>query len=205
MLIKIDMNITRSYAMSNRAASSAATRQRVLHAVVELAAEKLTADIVLTDVAGRAEVSVQTVLRHFGSKDGLFDAAVEYARSEVEAERVAPVGDIDGALRVIVSHYESRGDWVIALLGQESPDGRIRSITQPGRELHRRWVETVFGTQLAGRAESAREPLIDLLVVATDVYTWKLLRRDRGLDRQETEQRMRRLVEAILATHEDRS
>jgi hypothetical protein len=36
------------------------------------------------------------------------------------------------------------------------------------------------------------------LVVATDVYTWKLLRRDRRLGRQRTEERIRRLVDAVL-------
>jgi hypothetical protein len=39
----------------------------------------------------------------------------------------------------------------------------------------------------------------DLLVVATDVYTWALLRRDRGLSRDHTEARMLRLVEAVLS------
>jgi hypothetical protein len=35
---------------------------------------------------------------------------------------------------------------------------------------------------------------VDLLVVATDVYAWKLLRRDRGLSRNQTTERVRRLV-----------
>jgi len=44
-----------------------------------------------------------------------------------------------------------------------------------------------------------REELTDLLVVATDVYTWKLLRRDRGLDRPTAEARVRHLIVAVLA------
>jgi len=43
------------------------------------------------------------------------------------------------------------------------------------------------------------EALADLLVVGTDLYTWVLLRRDRGLTRAQTEQRMIMLVEAVLA------
>jgi hypothetical protein len=42
------------------------------------------------------------------------------------------------------------------------------------------------------------------LTVATDVYAWKILRRDRELDREKTEQRMEALVRAILATGEGR-
>ena len=42
------------------------------------------------------------------------------------------------------------------------------------------------------------DELIDLLVVATDVYTWKLLRRDRELSRADAERRVLRLINAIL-------
>ena len=41
--------------------------------------------------------------------------------------------------------------------------------------------------------------LVDLLVVATDVYTWKLLRRDRRLSVARTRERMEALVRAVLA------
>jgi AcrR family transcriptional regulator len=194
------MNSERAYSMTNRSIAVARTQGRILQATLELATEKLTVEIVLADVAERAGVTVQTILRHFGSRDGLFDAAVEFAGAEVVAERAAPVGDVAGAVRVIVDHYEARGDWVIALLGQEASDERIRGITGPGKQLHRDWVETVFEPQLSDRAETGRPVIADLLVVATDVYTWKLLRRDRGLSRDQTEHRMRHLVDAILAS-----
>ena len=190
----------RAYSMANRSLAVAETQERILRAAMELATEKLTVEIVLADVAGRAGVTVQTILRHFGSRDGLFDAAVPFASAEVVAERAAPVGDVAEAMRVIVDHYEARGDWVIVLLGQEASDERIRGITVPGKQLHRDWVETVFRPQLSAWAETGRAAIADLLNVATDVYTWKLLRRDRGLSRDQTEQRMRHLVDAILAS-----
>ena len=40
--------------------------------------------------------------------------------------------------------------------------------------------------------------LVPELVVATDVYTWKLLRRDQGLSRDETLAAMLRIVQALL-------
>jgi len=40
---------------------------------------------------------------------------------------------------------------------------------------------------------------VDLLGVATDVYTWKQLRRDRGHDRHTTEQRIHALVAALTS------
>jgi AcrR family transcriptional regulator len=195
----VNMNSERNYSMTNRSISVAKTRARILRAVLELATEKLTVEIVLADVARRSGVTVQTILRHFGNRDGLFDAAVEFGSAEVVAERATPVGDDPEAVRVIIDHYETRGDWVIALLGQEGSDERIRGITMPGKQLHRDWVETVFGPQLAKQA-NPEHSVTDLLVVATDVYTWKLLRRDRGLSRELTEQRMQQLVDAILAS-----
>ena len=190
----------RSYSMTNRSAAAARTQASILRATVELATEKLTVEIVLAEIASRAGVTVQTILRHFGSKDHLFDAAVTFASAEVVTERAAPVGDVAEAVRVIVDHYEARGDWVVALLGQEASNERIRSITGPGKQLHRTWVDAVFAPQLLDRSEAERPAIADLLSVATDVYTWKLLRRDRGLGREQTERRMRQLVDAILAS-----
>ena len=199
------MNSERSYSMATRSVAVEETKNRILGATLALATEKLTVEIVLADVAARSGVTVQTILRHFGSRDALFDAAVTYGGREVVEEREAPIGDVAEAIRVIMDHYELRGDWVIALLGQEASDARIRGITEPGKQLHRDWVERVFAPQLAAHPVSGRPAVADLLAVATDAYTWKLLRRDRGLSRTDTEQRMRYLVDAILASPRERN
>ena len=68
-----------------------------------------------------------------------------------------------------------------------------------GRAGHQAWVERVFANTLAGLRGEARSRRIAELVVVTDVYTWKLLRRDKGLDRDQTVDAMRELV---LALHE---
>ncbi len=195
----------RPYSMTNRAIAAAHTHDRILRAVLELATEKLTVEIVLADVAARAAVTVQTILRRFGSRDKLFDEVMAFANTEVVAERTAPVGDVPAALRVIVDHYETRGDWVLALLGQEASNERIRTITVPGKALHRRWVQTVFEPQLSRLDAEKHAMTIDLLVIATDVYAWKLLRRDAGLPRERTERSMRCLVDAILASTSEKN
>ena len=65
--------------MTSRARAVEETRRRILDASVDLHGERLVADISLDDIAERAGVSVQTVLRHFGSRAGLVEAAVEHA------------------------------------------------------------------------------------------------------------------------------
>jgi AcrR family transcriptional regulator len=188
----------RPYIMQARATAMQETRQQILRASAALLWEKLSPEIRLADVAARAGVSVPTILRHFGTREHLLAAAEDALREEIRAERQAPVGDIAAAVGAIFDHYEARGDQVLWMLAQEYGNAQIRAINDGGRHMHRQWVEMVFGPQLDAHGASERTALVDLLVVATDVYTWKLLRRDRALARAEAEARVRRLIAAIL-------
>jgi AcrR family transcriptional regulator len=195
----------RTYRMTARAQAVQETRERVLDSVLSLHERRLSSDISLADIAAEAGVSVQTVLRHFGTREGLVDAALERATADVEAERRSEPGDVAGAVRAVVDHYERRGDGVLLLLAQEASEAFAANVTSNGRALHRRWVTECFGPLLPRGA--AGEEFVDLLVVATDVYTWKLLRRDRGLSLARTRARMETLTRAVLAGtgHRDRS
>src|SRR5436305_623058 len=109
----------RPYRMVARAASTAATGERILDAAVELFWEAPSDDLLLDEVARRAGVTVQTVIRRFGGKDGLFAAAAEREADRVRAQRdEAPADDLAGAVRVLVDHYEALGDQVIRLLAE---------------------------------------------------------------------------------------
>src|SRR5215813_10464007 len=119
----------RPYRMLARAEAAAATAERILDAAIELFWERPTDQISLDEVARRASVTVQTVIRRFGGRDGLFAAA-----SEREAERVrrqrdeAPVGDVAAAVKVLVEHYETMGDRVLRLLAEEDRVPGLRAI-----------------------------------------------------------------------------
>jgi AcrR family transcriptional regulator len=192
------MKTQRPYLQRARAEASEATHRRIMDALAELVGERSTMTIQLADVAERAGVSVQTILRRFGSRDGLFDQTLASQRTAVESEREAPAGEPRQALRILMDHYEQRGDGVVALLAQESTDERVRHIVTVGRGVHRRWVESVFAPWLHGAAEAERNERVRLLIVATDVYVWKLLRRDLTLPRPEAEAHMLRLVHGLL-------
>jgi AcrR family transcriptional regulator len=198
------MKTTRTYTMTTRAKSAEETRRRILQAAFTLQSQRLASEIGLEAVADEAGVSVQTVLRHFGNRAGLFDATVVFANEQVTEERRTPVGDVPAAIRVLVDHYELRGDMALIMLAQESTLEHLRRMAEAGKAMHRGWVAEVFAPQLSAAPASSREALHDLLVVATDVYTWKLLRRDRGLSRTQTEQRVHTLVTAVLTSATDR-
>jgi AcrR family transcriptional regulator len=179
--------------MGARARSVEETRNRVLEAFFELASVRMFPEISLDDVASEAGVSVQTVLRHFGNRDSLIDQTMAYGAERVGAEMEAPVGDVAAAARAIVDHHERRGRTALLMLAQETSHPQIAKITGLGRDLHRRWVQRVFEPFIGND-----EDLANLLVVATDVYTWKLLRLDMKLTRGRAERHLARLLQSIL-------
>jgi AcrR family transcriptional regulator len=191
------MNATRAYTMVRRAESAEETRQRVLAAAVEEVWGRRVSEVRLEDVAAGAGVTTQTVLRIFGSRSRLMDAALEAMRDRILEQRgSADPGDIAGTITALFDHYEDMGDFVIRNLAEEQARPGSADWLERGRRAHRASMERQFAPGLTGRPD--REAVVDCLVVACDVYTWKLLRRDTGKSRAEAEACVGRLVTAIL-------
>ncbi|HET7272675.1 MAG TPA: TetR/AcrR family transcriptional regulator [Rubrobacter sp.] len=188
----------RVYRMGVRAEAAEETRRRILDAVIGLHMERYYDQISLDDVAKRAGVTVQTVLRRFGNKDRLIDASTEVARERVIGQRSeAPVGDVAGAVENIVDHYEAWGESALRLLAQEDRVPAFRKATDAGRAVHYEWVGRTFAPLLAERSGEARERLLAELVAVCDVYVWKVLRFDLGLGREQTELALREMIFAL--------
>jgi AcrR family transcriptional regulator len=185
----------RRYESTVRADAAQATRDRIVRAAVDLAYERGDLEMTLAQIAERAGTTVRTVMRQFGSRDAVIEEGSARAGAEVAAERHDPGGDRDRSIQLLVDHYEKRGRFVLKLLASELPSAQ--RATTAGRALHRAWVEEVFAADLPTESEACEE-LVDLLVVATDVYAWKLLRLDRGLDPATTTDRIRELTRRVL-------
>ena len=183
------MKTRKAYSIGLRAAAADATRERILTAAADAFLERWYDDVTLAEVARRAGVSGQTVINHFGGKEQLATAAHQWLSEQITTRRYMPEpGDTPAAVEAVVDDYETTGDAVVRLLALEERVPSLRPLLARGREGHRRWVEEMF-----------RAPeLMAELVVATDVYTWKLLRRDQGLSRDETVAAMLRIVQALL-------
>jgi AcrR family transcriptional regulator len=184
--------------MQARAESAAATRARILEAAAAAMRRQFRPNIRLDAVAAEAGVSVQTVLRIFGSRRRLLDEVAEVAVGDVMAEfaGVRP-GDVTGIVRGYVNHYEKVGDLIVRNIHDEE-DPEIHAFVERGRSGHRAGCEERFAPFLGGLAPAARRQAVDALVVALDVYTWKLLRRDIGRSRRDTEATIHSLVNAVL-------
>lgn len=188
----------RSYSMSNRADAAERTSREILEATAELYWAHPIEDVTLAMIAERAGVTVQTVIRKFGGRDEVFTAAAQFARVEVEDQRnTAPVGDVEAIVAVLVDHYELYGDNVMKLLSEESRLAAIAEVVERGRDLHRDWCARVFAPQLKGVRGARRSRLIAQLIAICDVYTWKLLRRDSGLSRDEAETAVIEMIAAL--------
>jgi AcrR family transcriptional regulator len=185
--------------MVARAESAAATRERIIDAAVDAFWEQPGERVSLDEVARRAGVAVQTVIRRFGGRDALFVAAAEREAERVRRRRdLAPVGDRRGAVRVLLEHYEAMGDRVLRLLAEEERVPALRAAVETGRVYHREWCARVFADALEGRVGVERSRRLAQLVAICDVYTWKLLRRDAGLSRRQTELALIELLEPIM-------
>jgi AcrR family transcriptional regulator len=195
----------RAYVMTARSAKADATRQRICESVMTLYRERSMDSFTLDDVAARAGTTVQTVLRAFKSKDNLVIEALDRFTkrdSPFVADRPGgfaptPPGDVAAAVAAIVDVYETVGDLAMRNLSNLERNPALKAVTDLGRHNHLTWVKSVFAPQLKARGGAERTRLFNCLVVATDLYTWKILRRDQGLSRSATEAVVRQIITAV--------
>jgi hypothetical protein len=75
----------------------------------------------------------------------------------------------------------------------------LRRLLDLGRERHRVITVATYAPWLDRLPAAGRTKTLDALIAATDVYIWKLLRRDMKHSRAEVAQILRVLVEAVLS------
>jgi len=202
--IYIGVNVTnmkhpRPYRMNARADAVRENRSRILAAACEAVLKSDHDAIPLAAIGEAAGVSVQTIIRHFGSKDGLFREAYErmFERVVKSMEDVA-VGDVKGAIEALHARYEWMGESNIRFLAQEATPGMIADGTKAARKFHRDWVEKIFEPFLPPKGDPERRRRLFQLLIVCDVYTWKLIRRDHGGSRAATTEAILDLACAVV-------
>jgi AcrR family transcriptional regulator len=191
------MKANRTYQMGARAEAVEATRERIARAAAELFLEQTFEDVTLAAIAKAAGVSHQTVLNHYGSKAGVVRGVVEVLGDETMSARSAEPGDVPGAVHALVGEYERMGDANFRWAASADRHDELASVLDIARAGHQAWLEAMFGEALP-TARVARRRAVHALHAATDVYTWKLFRRDLRLSRAETEKLMTDLVVGVI-------
>ena len=185
--------------MGARAIAVERTSTRIMEAAVVLFRSRPFAEVTLQAIADAAGVTLQTVLRRFGSKENLFRSAADAHSDGIrKAREVTTPGDVPEIVRTLVASYEQMGDLNWRGVSQEDQFPLIKQLFDMARENHRRWVEVNFADILAPARGAERERRTLLLFAATDFYIWKLYRWDLGRSREWTTGRMSDLVTALI-------
>lgn len=188
----------RPYRMGARAEATAATGEKILDAADAVFDQGSIDEFTLNAVAAGAGVTVQTILRRFGTRNGLLIATLGRTALRMGRDRETPAGDPPAAIDNLVDHYDQYGDRILRLLAAEEGNRALQMMVDSGRGYHRRWCEKVFSPALVGLRGASRNRRVAQLVAVTDIYTWKILRRDRGLSGQQTKLAMSELIEPLL-------
>ncbi len=189
----------RAYTMSARAQAARETEQRVLDVALRLFSEQLYDNVSLEQIAEQADVTVQTIIRRFGSKEQLFDRAIPPKMEQVYQERMdETVGDSEAALESLLKHYERWGHFILHLQFQKERVASIEAAIAAGRDAHKEWLKRSFAPQLEQLpAEAYRVQFAQLLVI-TDIFTWCTLRCEQGLSNEEIKEALRNLFQAVF-------
>jgi AcrR family transcriptional regulator len=189
----------RAYTLGARAEAAEATGRRISDAFLARLMRHWYDEITLDRVAEDAGVTVQTVVRRFGGKAGLLASAVRTLGTQIDERRAAAPGDVGRNVANLTADYEATGDAVLRLLALEPRHPSLREFLDFGRAEHRLWVAAAFEDSLGALDGAARDRALDALVVVTDVYAWKLLRRDMGRGAAATTAALKALVAAVIA------
>jgi len=187
----------RNYRQAARAEAAEINGRRIVEVFQQALREQWLEDITLDQVARDAGVSVQTVIRRYGGKQGLLEAVAHAVEREARRARV-PQGDLVAAVANLCADYEQGGEMLLRLLFQEPRYPVLSTLLNYGRAQHRDWVAEVAEPWLVRIDTVNRQRALDALVAAMDVYVWRLVRHDIGRSVAETGAVILRLAQGAL-------
>ena len=164
----------RPYRQRRRAEAAEANTERILQAAHQLFEERPWDQITFATIAERAGVGTQTIIRRFGTKDGLARAVNEWAAPQIRAARDVPVGAPPAEVAAALAATTSAG---ARARPHAAPAGRVARAGRGGRRRPRR-------APRVGRARvppSAPPDTFCRLIGVCGIELWLVLRRDAGL------------------------
>lgn len=194
-------NPPRAYRMTARAEAAARTGERIIDAMLGRYADLAYDRIRLEDVAADAGVTVQTVVRRFGSKHGLLAATVERELTQLAADRAAAMGvSPQVTVHSLVRHYEKHGALILKLYAEAGQVEGLPELAARGRAYHVAWCREAFSGFL-GRLEddTTRERRLAQAIALCDATTWRILRVDGDLSPDQTVQALLEMLLPLLA------
>jgi AcrR family transcriptional regulator len=191
--------------MARRAQLTAATRERVLRAALDLIVDVGPDATTLQAVAERADVAPSTIYYHFSSRDHLLAAAYDMLRLEWEEQKhwetpeTSPPAQLRSLIHSCFSDYAQRAPLLRVILrirGSEDLDAAI------GRVRARRRAVIVDMLTEACRNGALCPPLERAIAITyglTSFAAWQTLVEEQGLTPAQAENEVAEfLVEALF-------
>lgn len=190
----------RAYRMTARAEATERTGERIIDVMLRRYAVTAYDRIRLEDIATDADVTVQTVIRRFGSKHGLLAATVERELARLSAERAAAMGEEpQDTLRSLVRYYEHHGQLILKLYAEAHQAPGVPELAARGRRYHVSWCREAFAPALAAIEDRAtRKRRLAQVVAVCDATTWRILRFDGRLTAKQTGEALEEMLLPLL-------
>ena len=147
---------------STREGHAALTRTRVLDSLSSLLAERGIVQFTVAEVAARSGVSVATIYRHFGNREGLLRAATSRGMRDAAGTNrtMSPEIALPGFMRELYAHF-------VEIDGMLRVPGLVGR-TRPSRVAERvRQCEQVVGERIENLDDEMRSQLVGLLLLMT--------------------------------------
>jgi AcrR family transcriptional regulator len=191
--------LARPYRQTARAEATQGLRERIVRAFLVALKSQWLDDITLDDVAVAARTTRQTVIRMYGGKEGLLKAAVEIWPAEIEAQvRPPEATTVEALASAMIGMLEELGDMYFRVLCLAPRHPELEHFTALGRARHRQWFTEALTPNLRDRSAVEIETVINECLIATDTYTWSLLRRTFGKGADETQTIMADMMRKAL-------
>jgi AcrR family transcriptional regulator len=188
----------RTYSKLARAEAEERTRAALIAAADEAFLSGPWERASLESIAHSAGVTKQTLLRHFGSKDGLLEQTLRLAMGAVGKQRLsAPTDDIPAAVDNLLDHYEERGGRAMRSTNLDV-GGPLAELAQIARQFHYDWIDHAFGHWLGPAPAPERARLRGALIAICDVQSWWILAHDLGLSRPEVRETLILCIRRLL-------
>ncbi|MEQ6333659.1 TetR/AcrR family transcriptional regulator [Sphingobium sp. MK2] len=187
----------RTYNSELRAQAVQRSRERAIQAFIALSGEMTLEEITLDRVAQATGVTVRTLLRHFEGKEHLVREAHDTILRSIDQRLIEDTPGSQSFVGRIVQYMEQIGDYLVRFENEASNYPSLLPDLERGREMRRAALRTMLDAHIQCDPDVRERTLLALYVVI-DVYAWRIVRRDAGLDTEETEFLLKEMVNAVL-------
>ncbi|NTW44838.1 MAG: TetR/AcrR family transcriptional regulator [Anaerolineaceae bacterium] len=178
------------------------TNQRILAAVKALTLDFWLDEITLFQIAEKANVSIQTLFRHFGSREQLIQHAVNLISADILSQHAIPDEvSVQSIVSNLNEYYDLNGLFIIRLRSQAARLAEFEDFQVGWQNSHHQWIQNSFAIYLQALTTISQNELADTLFGLTDVHFWYVYHHELRKSRQELNIIWVRILRSLLLSY----